>query len=238
MANPFFQFKQFTVFHDKCAMKVGTDGVLIGSWCHPEACHHILDIGTGTGLIALMMAQRSSAAIDAIDIDEGACLQAKENAERSPFAAQINICHTSLEEFAATHTAHGYDLIVSNPPYFNHSLKCPDRQRNQARHTDTLPLHDLLHDARQLLSEEGRLCLILPFDQQEILTTLAEEQGLYLCRQTDVIPTPMASPKRLLVEYALTPQANPQHDSLLIEESRHHYSEAFSALVRDYYLHL
>lgn len=238
MANPFFQFKQFTVFHDKCAMKVGTDGVLLGCWCQPQTCRHLLDVGTGTGLIALMLAQRSSAAIDAIDIDEVACLQAQENVARSPFAGRIAICHASLEEFAATRQAHGYDLIVSNPPYFNHSLKCPDPQRSQARHTDTLALPELLHDSRQLLSDDGRLALVLPFDQRATLATLAEANGLFLCRETEVLPTPTAAPKRILAEYSPTPQPNPTHDTLLIEESRHHYSEAFTALARDYYLHL
>ena len=135
MSNPFFQFKQFTIRHDKCAMKVGTDGVLLGAWAGTESCNRILDIGTGTGLIALMLAQRSKAAIDAIDIEADACLQAQENAESSLFAGRINVFHSDLVDFAQAST-HLYDLIVSNPPYFVDSLKCPNLQRNTARHTD------------------------------------------------------------------------------------------------------
>ena len=118
MSNPFFQFKQFTIRHDKCAMKVGTDGVLLGAWAGTESCNRILDIGTGTGLIALMLAQRSKAAIDAIDIEADACLQAQENAESSLFAGRINVFHSDLVDFAQAST-HLYDLIVSNPPYIS-----------------------------------------------------------------------------------------------------------------------
>lgn len=140
-------------------MKVGTDGVLLGAWAGTESCNRILDIGTGTGLIALMLAQRSKAVIDAIDIDADACLQAQENAESSPFAGRINVRHCALADFAQAAT-NLYDLIVSNPPYFVDSLKCPDRQRNTARHTDTLTLEDLLQDSRKLLAPQGRIALI------------------------------------------------------------------------------
>ena len=125
MSNPFFQFKQFTIRHDKCAMKVGTDGVLLGAWAGTESCSRILDVGTGTGLIALMLTQRSKAVVDAIDIDADACLQAQENAESSLFAGRINVFHSDLADFAQAST-HLYGLIVSNPPYFVDSLKCPN----------------------------------------------------------------------------------------------------------------
>ena len=149
MSNPFFQFKQFTIRHDKCAMKVGTDGVLLGAWAGTESCSRILDVGTGTGLIALMLAQRSKAVVDAIDIDADACLQAQENAESSLFAGRINVFHSDLADFAQAST-HLYGLIVSNPPYFVDSLKCPNLQRNTARHTDTLTLEDLLQYSRKV----------------------------------------------------------------------------------------
>ena len=118
MSNPFFQFKQFTIRHDKCAMKVGTDGVLLGAWAGTESCSRILDVGTGTGLIALMLAQRSKAVVDAIDIDADACLQAQENADSSLFAGRINVFHSDLADFAQAST-HLYGLIVSNPPYIS-----------------------------------------------------------------------------------------------------------------------
>lgn len=204
MSNPFFQFKQFTIRHDKCAMKVGTDGVLLGAWTGIESCNRILDIGTGTGLIAMMLAQRSKAVIDAIDIDAEACLQAQENAESSPFAERIKIRHSALSDFAQTDTGL-YDLIVSNPPYFVDSLKCPDQKRNTARHTDTLTLEDLLQDSRKLLAPQGRIALILPYDQKERLTDCIRTQNLFLSKETSVIPVPGAEPKRLLAELTAEP---------------------------------
>ena len=179
MSNPFFQFKQFTIRHDKCAMKVGTDGVLLGAWAGTESCSRILDVGTGTGLIALMLAQRSKAVVDAIDIDADACLQAQENAESSLFAGRINVFHSDLVDFAQAST-HLYDLIVSNPPYFVDSLKCPNLQRNTARHTDTLTLEDLLQYSRKLLAPQGRIALILPYDQKDRLTDCIQTQNLFL----------------------------------------------------------
>ena len=199
MSNPFFQFKQFTIRHDKCAMKVGTDGVLLGAWAGTESCNRILDIGTGTGLIALMLAQRSKAAIDAIDIEADACLQAQENAESSLFAGRINVFHSDLVDFAQAST-HLYDLIVSNPPYFVDSLKCPNLQRNTARHTDTLTLEDLLQYSRKLLAPQGRIALILPYDQKDRLTDCIQTQNLFLSKEVSVIPVPDAQPKRLLAE--------------------------------------
>lgn len=236
MSNPFFQFKQFTIRHDKCAMKVGTDGVLLGAWAGIESCNRILDIGTGTGLIAMMLAQRSKAVIDAIDIDAEACLQAQENAESSPFAERIKIRHSTLSDFAQTDTGL-YDLIVSNPPYFVDSLKCPDQKRNTARHTDTLTLEDLLQDSRKLLAPQGRIALILPYDQKERLTDCIRTQNLFLSKETSVIPVPGAEPKRLLAELTAEPPVFPTFSSqLTIEIARHQYTNEYVSLTKDFYL--
>lgn len=236
MSNPFFQFKQFTIRHDKCAMKVGTDGVLLGAWAGTESCNRILDIGTGTGLIALMLAQRSKAVIDAIDIDADACLQAQENAESSPFAGRINVRHCALADFAQAPT-NLYDLIVSNPPYFVDSLKCPDRQRNTARHTDTLTLEDLLQDSRKLLAPQGRIALILPYDQKERLADCIRTQNLFLSKEISVIPVPGAEPKRLLAELTADPLASPVFTGqLTIEIARHQYTDEYISLTKDFYL--
>lgn len=239
MANPFFRFKQFTVWHDKCAMKVGTDGVLLGCWCDVPEARTILDVGCGTGLISLMLAQRIPAQIDAIDIDESACIQARENVSRSPFSDRIHIIYTSLARFAQTNTGKTeYDCIVSNPPYFIDSLKCPDKQRTMARHTDTLPLDQLIHDSKRLLSPSGCLCLVLPFDQRDALLRLVREEGLYLQKETDVYPTPASHPKRLLVQVGRQACEHPQMSSLVIEKERHHYTDEFIALAKEYYLYL
>ena len=236
MSNPFFQFKQFTIRHDKCAMKVGTDGVLLGAWAGIESCNRILDIGTGTGLIAMMLAQRSKAVIDAIDIDAEACLQAQENAESSPFAERIKNRHSALSDFAQTDTGL-YDLIVSNPPYFVDSLKCPDQKRNTARHTDTLTLEDLLQDSRKLLAPQGRIALILPYDLKERLADCIRTQNLFLSKETSVIPVPGAEPKRLLAELTAEPPVFPTFSSqLTIEIARHQYTDEYVSLTKDFYL--
>ena len=236
MSNPFFQFKQFTIRHDKCAMKVGTDGVLLGAWAGTESCSRILDVGTGTGLIALMLAQRSKAVVDAIDIDANACLQAQENAESSLFAGRINVFHSDLVDFAQAST-HLYDLIVSNPPYFVDSLKCPNLQRNTARHTDTLTLEDLLQYSRKLLAPQGRIALILPYDQKDRLTDCIQTQNLFLSKEVSVIPVPDTQPKRLLAELTSEPPASPTFsDRLTIEIARHRYTDEYINLTKDFYL--
>lgn len=236
MANPYFQFKQFIIRHDKCAMKVGTDGVLLGAWADIRSCTKILDVGTGSGLIALMLAQRSRAEIDAIDIDADACLQATENAEASPFRERIRIYHSPFAEYAETNCIK-YDLIVSNPPYFIDSLKCPDQKRSQARHTDTLLLGDLIRGSKQLLTNSGRLALILPFEQLDTLLEIALSNGFYPCRRTDVIPQPGATPKRLLIELSAL-KTDFTTGSLIIEEARHQYTKDYKALTCDFYLNM
>lgn len=237
MANPYFQFKKFTVWHDRCAMKVGTDGVLLGAWADTERAYRILDVGTGTGLIALMLAQRSDALIDAIDIDPAACLQAEANVLHSPFLRQIRIIHTSLGAYLSQ-ADDRYDLIVSNPPYFVDSLKCPDTRRTLARHTDSLSLPDLIRDCRSLLKPDGRLALILPYDQRERLLTCLREAALFLSKETAVIPTSGARPKRLLVELSPAAATSPSPTFLTIEMERHVYTPEFKRLVSPFYLHL
>lgn len=235
MANSFFQFKQFTIHHDKCAMKVGTDGVLLGAWATIGESKNILDVGTGTGIIALMLAQRSHAIINAIDIDAEACLQAKENAALSPFARQIYITQADFTEYAAS-CRQKQDLIVSNPPYFVNSLKCPNGKRNLARHTDTLLLADLIQGSKNLLSSTGRLALILPYERQEELAGIATENGLSIIRKTDVVPVAGSAPKRVLAELSAMQSFIYSSDTLTIEEARHQYTQEYIALTKEFYL--
>ena len=213
MANPYFRFKKFTVYHDKCAMKVGTDAVLLGAWADTSFCRNILDIGTGTGIIALMLAQRSQATVEAIDIDKEACVQATENAAASPYTERIKVVHASCADFAASNQQKRYDLIVSNPPYFINSLKCPDNKRTV-----------------------GRIALVLPYERLEEVKAHASANHLYICRQTDVIPTPGAAPKRLLVELSTTEENIKNRDTLTIEEARHQYTPEYIALTKEFYL--
>lgn len=233
MANPFFTFKQFTIRHDRCAMKVGTDGVLLGAWTDVSHSCRLLDIGTGTGLIALMLAQRCpKASITAIDIDAEAVEQARENVLLSPWSDRVEV---ALQDICKYLTDKHFDTIVSNPPYFIDSLKCPDSQRNTARHTDTLDAGRLLASVAQLLTDEGRFSIILPAEQTDLLIQTARTKGLYPSRHTAVITRPGLSPKRVLMEFQKTEKTF-QTDELVIELERHVYSEDYIALTKEFYL--
>ena len=238
MANPYFRFKQFTIYHDKCAMKVGTDGVLLGAWADTENRMNILDVGTGTGLIALMLAQRSPAAsLWAVDNEASALAQAKENIGNSPFSERITLVDSPFQQYARQ-TALCFDLIVSNPPYFADALLPPERQRAQARHSVTLTLDELLFCSRCCLAESGILALILPYSRSDELDELSEKHAFCLKRKTIVCPLPGRSPKRILVELTLQQTPRTVNRSLIIEETRHHYTREFTDLVGDFYLNL
>ncbi|MCQ2210366.1 MAG: methyltransferase [Paludibacteraceae bacterium] len=233
MSNPYFQFKQFTIYQDRCAMKVGTDGVLLGAWADVSSAHSILDIGTGTGLIALMVAQRSGAFVTALEMDVEASKQALENVERSPWNEKIKVVNLSLQEYDSLMK---YDHIISNPPYFNQSLKSPKEGRTTARHTDTLSYDDLLKGVVRLLDEEGIFSVILPFSEKERFVTLAEQYNLYPARITEVLPTPISTPKRFMAEFSFQ-QVECQQKSLIIESAgRHQYSDDYKQLTEQFYL--
>lgn len=233
MGNPFFKFKKFTVYHDRCAMKVGTDGVLLGAWADVSHSCRVLDIGTGTGLIALMLAQRNQhATIVAVDVDADAISQATENVRHSPWSERIT---PVLEDVCVYTSETQFDTIVSNPPYFIDSLKCPDNQRNLARHTDSLDLASLLEKVYELLTPEGRFSIILPADQRGMFVQIAEQKGLYPSRCTSVITRPGFPSKRFLMELCKA-KKEVQSDDLVVELDRHVYSEEFTALVKDFYL--
>lgn len=237
MPNPFFSFKQFTVYHHLCAMKVGIDGVLLGAWATTENAVHILDIGTGSGLIALMIAQRSNGRIDAIDIDKNAALQARENFEKSPWKDRLSAIQIPVQLFAENATCK-YDLIVSNPPYFNNSLKAPEHGRNSARHTDTLSHEELIRNVLTLLSPKGKFCMILPVDEGLEAMEFAEMQGLHCNKEVWVHPKPNAPAKRLLMEFSFSSTAKITEKLTIETENRHQYSEEFSLMAKDYYLKL
>lgn len=218
-------------------MKVGTDGVLLGAWATCENAEKVLDIGTGTGLIALMIAQRSIANIDAIEIDEAACLQAHENFRKSPWEDRINLIHQSFQNFI-NETDKKYDLIVTNPPYFQNSLVAPDDQRTKARHNSELELYDIIDGTNKLLTENGTLSIILPYVEGVLFIAKAAEHGLYCVRQTNVIPKPKAPIKRLLLEFKRQKQAFIDQDLTIELDNRHEYSENYKNLTRDFYLFL
>lgn len=218
-------------------MKVGIDGVLLGAWADVHNADTILDIGTGTGLIALMLAQRTSARIDAIDIDADAVIQANENIQKSTWASRIQVSEVELQRYVLK-TENRYDLIVSNPPYFVNSTKAPVENRNTARHTDTLTHKELLDNALTLLKPTGRICIILPVNEGLMSVEYAATIGLHCTKQVVVFPKPGALPKRLLLEFS--PQFIACVNSEIVIESdvRHEYSPEFTALAKDYYLKL
>ena len=230
-----FTFKQFHIDHSRCAMKVGTDGVLIGAWCRLPSSGRILDIGTGTGLIAVMAAQRASGCtVTGIDIDAECVTQARDNAASSPWGERIGIEQCALQEFFPTHR---FDAIVSNPPYFEESLLPPDAGRTTARHAVSLDSAGLLAAADRLLAPEGRMAVVLPPPEAERFR--AQAAGRFaLQRRTDVWTTPRSGVRRCLLEFVRDgmPVGEPAADRLVIEEAPNHFTEEYKHLTRDFYL--
>lgn len=236
MPNTSFAFKQFIVKQDRCAMKVGTDAVLLGAWVLPNGSKHILDIGTGTGVIALMLAQKTQAHIDAIDIDEEAFLQAKQNALDSKFARQITVTQTSLQHYSNA-TTQKYNLIVTNPPYFEQSLKSSDEQRSHARHADVLPFEELLDGVLKLLDEKGKFCLILPTLEAIKFRALAEKRGLHLSKLLRVKSRiDKETDKRHMMQFEVKPTEFSENTIAIELEERHQYTEDYKDLTKDYYI--
>ena len=217
-------------------MKVGIDGVLLGAWTQVEDAQNILDVGTGTGLISLMLAQRSNAIITGIDIESGAIDQAKENVANSPWSHRINILGQSFQDFTKT-TNLLFDLIVSNPPYFINSLKAPLESRSTARHTDSLTHAELIENAMRILTPTGRICLILPVNEGVECIRFAESKGLFCSKRVNVYPKRDGEVKRLLLEFKMQ-KSETEISDLVVEESRHQYSAEFINLAKDYYLKL
>lgn len=215
-------------------MKVGTDGVLLGAWSRVEGTKTILDIGTGTGLIALMLAQRSDAHLMAIELDEMAANQASENVLASPWENRIEVICADFSQFQP---ALSFDLIVSNPPYFEQSLLSPNVGRTTARHTQSLTYEMLIEKSVSLLNENGRICLIVPSDKEDLLRELAAKNKLFTTRKCNVYPTPNSTSKRLLIEFSLKCMAYEITD-LIIEKSRHSYSDDYIKLTKDFYLNM
>lgn len=237
-----FSFKQFTISQNHAPMKVGTDGVLLGGWCRCENAVTALDIGTGTGLIALMLAQRNSKiAITAIEPNELAIKDAKLNFENSPWNERIVLENTNLESFKTNKT---FDLIISNPPFFKNSLHAPDSGRNLARHITGFSPR-LFAEASTLLNANGTLSGVYPLDVFHEFDLQARKLGLFPARLCEVQPTPQKPPHRMLFEYTFAApthplsveKPNPIIDKLIIEENgRHNYSDEYRNLTRDFYL--
>ncbi len=231
-----FQFKQFQVKQEQSAMKIGTDAVLLGAWTpinnHPKS---ILDIGAGTGILALMLAQRTNATqIDALEIDENAYEECVENFENSPWDAQLFCYHAGLDEFVDD-PEEEYDLIISNPPFYTESYKSPDVARELARFEDALPFEELIEAAVLLLSDIGFFSVIIPFKEEQKFISLCEEVALYPCKITHVKGTAHSEIKRSLLCFTRN-EAEIEKSELQIELERHQYTKEYIALTKDFYL--
>ena len=227
-----FRFKQFSVEQDDVAMKVGTDGVLLGAWAECEGARRILDIGTGTGVIALQMAQRNPMAqVQAVEIDETAAKRARANFDNSPWAERLEVTQAAVQEFSP---AEKFDLIISNPPYFVDSLLPPDAKRSTARHTHDLTFEELDKAVGRLLDKNGKFALILPVTEFEKYLSLTQ---LHLVRRCDVSSIDGGAVKRVMGEFAKQKPTEVAHETLAIEvENRGEFSAEYRALTKDFYL--
>lgn len=231
-----FTFKQFFVAHDRCAMKVGTDGILLGAWAPIARVKRILDIGTGSGLLALMLAQRTeqNVTIDAVELDVEASAQAAENIAESPWADRIQIHTADVQQWLTAENSR-YDLIISNPPYYEQGVECATPQREQARYTTTLDHSALLNCAAEAITEEGFFCVVLPEDIGNAFTERALSMGWHLRLRTDVAETESRLPHRVLL--AFSPRAGECFtDRLTIRGPEQQYSEGYTALTQAFYL--
>ena len=228
-----FRFKRFAVVNDRSAMKVGTDGVLLGAWCPVDGARHVLDVGTGCGVIALMVAQRNpEAIIDGIDIDHGAVEEAAHNFASSPWSDRVKALEMDFNDMGH---AGCYDLIVSNPPYFTDSLLPNDTQRTLARHTRTLTYRQLIEGAAQLLTLDGTLALITPTDAEEQIVEAATFASLPVRHVTRVIPVEGGEAKRTMWE--LSRRARPYlEDTITIAHANGDFTQEYITLTRNFYL--
>ncbi len=225
-------------------MKVGTDGVLLGAWAPIREARRILDIGTGSGLVSLMIAQRSArigSRVSAIDVDSNAAAQAVENFQDSPWPQRlpeaVETVHVSLQQYAIERTNDKVDLAVSNPPFFEPAFQTESSARSTARTTKTLGHRSLFEHAQTVLKNNGRFCLILPWEQAQSTIKIASSSGFVLWGRTDVRPTPKSRLKRVLFEFGKEPSSDgPVLDEIVIEESRHEYSKAYERLTKEFHL--
>ncbi|NEW79721.1 MAG: methyltransferase [Gelidibacter sp.] len=233
-----FQFKQFTILQDKTAMKVGTDGVLLGAWANLDFNpNSILDIGAGTGLIALMMAQRcDSETIDAIELNDAAYEQTVENFENSDWADRLFCYHASLAEFTEE-IDEKYDFIIANPPFYTSTYKELSEERAMARHAESLTYEDLLKSTSKLLSENGNCAFVIPFEEAENFLKIAEKLKLYPNRITSVRGAVNTIVKRSLLQFSFA-KTEIVTNELTLELWRHNYTEEYKSLVQDFYLKL
>lgn len=231
-----FKFKQFTINQDKCAMKIGTDGVLLGAWTSLKTKpFSILDIGAGTGILSLMLAQRSDGEIiDAIEIDDDAYEQCVDNFEQSHWGDRLFCYHASLKEFTEE-IEDKYDLIICNPPFYSEDYKTENTSRDMARFQDAMPFDHIIESVSKLLSQEGLFSVIIPFKEEQTFIEIASRNKLHPNRILHVKGNPTSEIKRSLIEFSFR-KSNIETQALVIETSRQQYTEDYINLTKDFYL--
>lgn len=216
-------------------MKVGTDAVLLGAWVNPKNAKSILDIGCGSGIIALMMAQKTDTKITAIDIDLDSIEEAKKNFKNSPWGKNLTAIQSSLADFIKK-SMKKYNLILSNPPYFNNSLKSSSDKKNLSKHTTTLNHEELLSGVKKLISPNGTFVVIIPYDQMDYYTNNALIKGLYCTKKLIIFPTPQKPANRIILEFSPNKARHAEEDNLTIRDESGNFSQQYKILTRDYYL--
>ncbi|EMC8778623.1 methyltransferase [Providencia rettgeri] len=230
-----FTFKQFFVAHDRCAMKVGTDGVLLGAWAPVDGVQSVLDIGSGSGLIALMLAQRNTKLrVDAVELDSDATVQAQGNFTESPWAERLHVINQDIVSYSQLHSVQ-YDLIVSNPPYFEPAVACRDEKRDQARYTATLTHDVLLESAKSCLLSHGLFCLVLPYEVGEKMQKMAENSGWFTAFRVNVSDKPTTAYHRMLLGIQLQ-ETQTQVTSLALKDEKGEYTDEFRKLIQPFYV--
>jgi tRNA1Val (adenine37-N6)-methyltransferase len=231
-SNTHFSFKKFTIHQDQTAMKVTTDACILGAYSDVQNAKRILDIGTGTGLLTLMLAQRSEAQIEGVEIDEVSYNQAVDNVESSIFKDKIKLYYTDIQSFISENC---YDLIISNPPFFQNHLKAEMPSRNNALHTDTLSFEDLLNSVKRLLSSNGTFVVLLPAYQSSVLELMANELGLFANKKLNIHHREGSKILRIITTFGFE-KIETQIEELLIKNSVESYTADFQRLLKDYYL--
>lgn len=229
-----FHFKHFSLCHDHSTMKVGTDAVLLGAWADVKPTDWVLDIGTGCGVLPLMLAQRGIAKVHAVDLDEASVSEASENFQASQWSRQLFAFHADIRRFTMQCS---YDLIISNPPFFVNSFKCDTDRRNQARHTDsTLSFRELIEAVHRLLKPDGRFVVVLPCREAQELITLAVKANLFIHRQESIIPVEGKAPNRVNLEFRYGKPLMQENSKLIIRTVEDVFTEEYNYVVSDYYL--
>lgn len=232
-----FHLRHFSLLHQQSTMKVGTDAIILGAWVNTDGLKTILDAGTGCGILALMIAQRTGALIHAVEIDKLSANEAEVNFQTSQWHERLKVFHANFIDFPALAT-HNYDLIISNPPFFTSTFKTQQPRRNLARHTHTLRFEDLIATAGKLLNKDGRLAVVLPMTESEAFIKLAAKHKLYPHRMLKIIPVRGREANRINLEFGIDAPDACQHDTFILRETDRRFTQAYRKLLKPYYLGL